>query len=135
MTVTVPPEVDWLLALLVGQDWPTGDEDALRRCAQAWADALVSAGTLAGYGDAAAAGTGAHVDAISADEFQSYWDAYTKGDNSHLGQLAQQCEALAAALIAQANEVEYTKLSIVITLLLTAIHRLGDRRRDRHRRR
>lgn len=121
MAVTVPPEVDFLLNALVGQDWPTGDEDALRRCAQAWTDALAGVAGLAGYGNAAAQGVGAHVEAISAEQFRAYWDKYTGGDQSHLGELARQCESMAGALLGQANEVEYAKLSIVFTLILVAI--------------
>ncbi|MDQ2874904.1 MAG: hypothetical protein M3Y33_08980 [Actinomycetota bacterium] len=121
MAVMVPPGVDGLLDVVVGQSWPQGDEDALRACADAWNAALAAVGGLAGYGDSAALQAAANISAASAAAFGKYWDQYTKGDSSTMGQLAAQCQAQAAALVGQANEVEYTKLSIVFLLIVLAI--------------
>ncbi|WP_194915200.1 hypothetical protein, partial [Catenulispora rubra] len=38
MTITIPPELDWVAALAVGQTWPAGDEDQLAELGDAWRD-------------------------------------------------------------------------------------------------
>lgn len=126
MAVTVPPEVDWLLDILVGQSWPQGDEDALRRCAQAWMDAMLAVGGLADHSDLTSMRVHANAEAASADDFKKFWDHYISNDANLTGTgtfpgLFGQFEEQAKALVGQANEVEYTKLIIVITLILTAI--------------
>lgn len=126
MAVTVPPEVDWLLELLAGQSWPQGDEDALRRAAQSWMDAMLKTAQLAGNTDLSSLRVHANADAASADDFGSFWDSYVKTHpdlqgNGNLPDLFRQYEAQAKLLVGQANEVEYTKLIIVCTLILTAI--------------
>jgi glycosyltransferase involved in cell wall biosynthesis len=125
VAVTVPPEVDWLLELLCGQDWPQGDEDALRRTSQAWMDAMLGIAGLADNSDLTSLSVHANAEATSGDAFKSFWDSYLNGDAdlsaSVFGGLFTQCEAQAKALVDQANEVEYTKLIIVFTLILVAI--------------
>ena len=36
MSIEIPDEVKWLLPIVVGESWPEGDEDAMRRMADAW---------------------------------------------------------------------------------------------------
>jgi hypothetical protein len=117
----IPPECSWLYDALAGQNWPTGDEDALYRCAQAWQDALTQTLELAGYGDSTAEGVGTTIESLSADHFDAFWNQFTQGDNSALISLARQCALQQLALTGQSNEVEYTKLSIDITIVLIAI--------------
>jgi hypothetical protein len=117
----IPPECSGLYDVLVGQNWPAGDEDALYRCAQAWQDALTQTLELAGYGDSTAEGVGTAIESLSADHFDTFWNQFTQGDNSALISLARQCALQQLALTGQSNEVEYTKLSIDITIVLIAI--------------
>jgi hypothetical protein len=42
MTIQIPEAVQWLVPIVVGADWPEGDEDALRRLAQAWEQAAAA---------------------------------------------------------------------------------------------
>ena len=128
MAVTVPPEVNWLLDLLCGQDWPQGDEDKLRAASQAWMDAMLGIAGLADGADLTSLRVNANADSTSGDAFKSFWDTYLKsdtglatGDGGVFGELFSQCEQQAIALVDQANEVEYTKLIIVFTLILVAI--------------
>ena len=116
----LPPEIPWLFEAVCGQQWPAGDEDALHRCAQAWADAYRAVADLAGNGDDASLGVLSNVASMSAEEFTSFWSQYTGGDSA-LVNLAAQCQHMTAALDGQGNEVEYTKLSIDVTIVLTAI--------------
>lgn len=117
----IPAGCPWVYDLLVGQEWPAGDEDSMRRGAHAWLDAKKSIEQVAGHGDDASAGVTDNVQAVSVDAFTTFWDEYIAGDKSVLGELLQQCDGLASALNGQANEVEYAKLSIDITIVLIAI--------------
>lgn len=139
MAVTVPPELNWLLDILAGQSWPQGDEDALRRCSQSWMDAMLAIGNLADNSDVTAQSVMRSADSTSSDQFQSFWSSYlsqanpgfgqslgqqidpSNGVHTTFGDLFKQCEQLAGNLVDQANEVEYTKLVIAITVILTAI--------------
>jgi hypothetical protein len=121
MAVQVPPEVNWLLDILCGQSWPEGDEDALRRCAQAWQEAAQALGDLAGYLDSSAQHVLASADSMSADDYNNFWKNYIHDGDGTYVDLFKQCEPLVKQLFAQANEVEYTKIVIVVTLILTAI--------------
>ena len=117
----VPTSLPWVYDLIVGQEWPAGDEDALRRCAQAWTEALGALVGIAEGGDNAARFVGYSVQSVSSDQFDSYWSKYTKGDDSVVGQMAQQCQGLAELLLQDAEQIEFTKLSINIQVVILAI--------------
>lgn len=117
----IPTECPWLYDVLVGQDWPAGDEDAMRRSKQAWLDAKAQIRQAAGNGNDASTGVTDNVQAVSVDAFTTFWNEYIAGDKSVLGELLAQCDGLASALGSQANEVEYSKLSIDITIVVIAI--------------
>ncbi|HET7015705.1 MAG TPA: hypothetical protein VFI65_17430 [Streptosporangiaceae bacterium] len=129
MAVTVPAEVNWLLDLLCGQDWPQGDEDKLRAASQAWMDAMVGIAELADHANLTSQQVShANADSTSGDAFSSFWNSYLQNDpklqtaeGGVFAGLYSQCEQQARALVDQANEVEYTKLIIVFTLILVAI--------------
>ncbi|HXS65084.1 MAG TPA: hypothetical protein VN767_19705 [Streptosporangiaceae bacterium] len=129
MAVTVPAEVNWLLDLLCGQDWPQGDEDKLRAASQAWMDAMVGIAALADHADLTSQQvSNANAYSTSGEAFTSFWNTYLQNDpklqtadGGVFEGLYTQCEQQARALVDQANEVEYTKLIIVFTLILVAI--------------
>ena len=54
MTIQIPEPVQWLVPVVVGTDWPEGDEDALRRLAQAWGQAATAICQATGEGNVAA---------------------------------------------------------------------------------
>jgi hypothetical protein len=117
----IDPQWSWVYAVLVGQQWPQGDEDKLRGAAQAWTDAINGLLDIADGGDATARNVNYSVQAVSADQFNTYWDQWVNGDDSYIGELAKQCEVLAANLLQQAQETEYTKLTIDITVVIVII--------------
>jgi glycosyltransferase involved in cell wall biosynthesis len=136
MAVTVPPELDWVLDLVAGQSWPQGDEDALRRCSQAWMDTTLAIFNLATSSNVTATDVRLSADSTSADQFGAFWSSYLQnhqsaantmstttvpGAGGTFDDLFSQCQSLAGVLVDQANEVEYTKLVIVITVIMTAI--------------
>lgn len=122
----IPPEWGWAYDIAVGQDWPQADEDALRRLAQAWTDAMEGLLTVADGGNVAAQNVNYSVQSVSSDEFNNYWSAYVSGDNSVIGQMARQSESLATQLLAFAEQTEFTKWSIDIQLVLLFIQLVID---------
>src|SRR2546428_12311904 len=106
------PPWSWVVGALAGQEYPQGDEDALRRLAAAWyqmAVALVESGDT---GNSATAHVSRVLEGMSGDALNQLWARYTDGGNSTFGALATQCEKLAAQCLDAANEIEYTKLVI-----------------------
>ncbi len=115
----------WLFDVLCGMDWPQGDEDAVRRCAQAWTDAMIGLLDAGGSGNDAATRVGYSVQSVSAEAFDEYWKKYVgdeqTGDQSYLGQLARHSEQLATMLLAHSDEIEYTKIMMNIQLIMAEI--------------
>ncbi|MGH3910251.1 MAG: hypothetical protein ACRDRM_05425 [Pseudonocardiaceae bacterium] len=56
MTIQIPEPVQWLVPIVVGTNWPEGDEDAMRHLAEAWEQAATAINDAAGEGSAAANG-------------------------------------------------------------------------------
>ncbi len=102
------PPMDWIYPVVVGQDWPQGNEDLARQAAQAWTDALNGLVQLADTGSLATNAVNYSVQGVSSDVFNGYWDKYVAGDNSYLGQQAQQCQQFAAYLLEFAEQLEHT---------------------------
>ncbi|MGH8964868.1 MAG: hypothetical protein ACRDXB_06005, partial [Actinomycetes bacterium] len=73
MTIQIPEPVQWLVPIVVGADWPEGDEDALRRLAQAWEQAAKAISVATGDGSAAAQAVGSAMQGEAADAFAEYW--------------------------------------------------------------
>jgi hypothetical protein len=117
----IPPEWPFIYTLAVGQDWPRADEDALRRVAQAWTDALAGLVQISDHGQRATDDVHYSVQSITTDQFDEYWKQYTTGDDSAVGQLARQCQAVAEMLLDFADQTEFTKLSIDIQIVLLLI--------------
>lgn len=117
----IDPQWSWVYAVLVGQQWPEGDEDELRGAAQAWTDAINGLLDIADGGNITARNVNYSVRAVSADQFNAYWEQWVNGDNSYIGELAKQCEVMAGNLLRQAQETEYTKLTINITVVIVII--------------
>jgi hypothetical protein len=126
VTPIIPPDWAWVYTLVVGQNWPQADEDKLRNCAQAWTDALGGLVEISGAGGQAGQNVHYSVQAVSSDQFDEYWKQYTTGDDSAVGQLAQQCQMLAEELLQFAEQTEFTKISIDIQLIILLIQLFYD---------
>ena len=61
------------------------------------------------------------VQGASGEVFNRYWDKYVGGDDSYLGQQAQQAQQLAATLLDFAQQLEYTKWAINTQLAILAV--------------
>ena len=120
MTIQIPEAVQWLVPIVVGADWPEGDEDALRRLAQAWEQAATAIGEVTSDGNAAAQAACSAIQGAAADAFAEHWDRFVAGDEQFLVTLQRACEQLGQGCDETALNIEYTKLSIIAALLILA---------------
>ncbi|MER7083983.1 NAD:arginine ADP-ribosyltransferase with a RelA/SpoT domain protein, partial [Saccharopolyspora kobensis] len=121
MSIEMPDEVKWLLPIVVGQSWPEGDEDAMRRMADAWrtaADGIGSVNDAANRGAEQAKGA---MEGQTSDAFAKLWKDIGDGGEAALPKLKEACEKLAKACDDAALDVEHTKLTIIASLIALAI--------------
>lgn len=108
------------LNLLVGADFPDADEDALRRCAGAWAATAASMydlnGDLKHLGARVLDGLGGE----AGEAFAELWQRFSASDGA-VEQLAAACGELARACEAAAVEVEYAKIQYIAALVVLGI--------------
>ncbi|CCH35025.1 glycohydrolase toxin TNT-related protein [Actinosynnema sp. NPDC047251] len=121
MGIEIPSEVTWLFPIVVGQSWPEGDETALRRMADAYRTAAQGVKSVIDEANGAASTVMASQTGEAVGRFEEYWKKFADGDESYLPKLQKICEQLAESCDNTALEVEYTKLSIIASLIALAI--------------
>ncbi|NIH86209.1 hypothetical protein [Amycolatopsis granulosa] len=126
MAIEIPDWLKPLASIVAGQEWPEGNEDLLRVLRDGWAAAAQGAadvqrafvtlmeqtpnppdGKVMWTGDGAKA-------------FMDDAKKFVEGDKAHFPSLQKVCQALSDACGDAANEVEYGKLMIIATLIITA---------------
>ncbi|MGH4027062.1 MAG: WXG100 family type VII secretion target [Pseudonocardiaceae bacterium] len=120
MTIQIPEAVQWLVPIVVGTNWPEGDEDALRRLSDAWEQAATAIEQATGEGNAAASAAMGAMQGEAADAFAACWERFVSGDEQFLVTLQQAADQLAGGCADAALNIEYTKLSIIAALLILA---------------
>ncbi|GAC69323.1 alpha/beta hydrolase [Gordonia soli] len=118
MTIGFPHELAWL-GYIIGMEWPEGDEDAMRRIADAWENA---AGQLDGVGpdmDASARMVMDSLEGATSEALQQVFNDLVYGDLS-VEKLAEAARAAGEMSDASATNIEYTKIAFYSTLVLTA---------------
>lgn len=116
----MPESVRWLMPIVVGANWPEGDEEKLRVMRDAWTVAAKSVEEVLGDGNNASKAALGCMSGQTAEKFEEYWQKYVEGD-AYLVNLQQICTDLAAGCDNAALGVEYTKLSIIFALGILAI--------------
>ncbi|OBF30217.1 hypothetical protein A5724_23625 [Mycobacterium sp. ACS1612] len=115
----MPPELQWL-AVIAGQEWPDGDEDAMYRLADDWKQAADKLEALLPGLDQVRNDTLAVLVGDTATAAKAQFDDLLDGENS----IAHEVDAL-RALSAEAHDfaqhVEYAKVNIIATLVMTAL--------------
>jgi uncharacterized protein YukE len=119
--IEIPSEVTWLFPIVVGQSWPEGDETALRRMADAYRTAAEGVKGVLDQANGASSTVVSSQTGEAVQAFQEYWKKFAEGDESYLPKLQKICEQLAESCDNTALEVEYTKLSIIASLIALAI--------------
>ncbi len=121
MGIEIPSEVTWLFPIVVGQSWPEGDETALRRMADAYRSAAQGVKSVIDQSNGAASTVMGSQTGEAVQRFEEYWKKFADGDDSYLPKLQKICDQLAESCDNTALEVEYTKLSIIASLIALAI--------------
>src|SRR6266545_3483723 len=117
--IGIPVELGWL-AWTVRPYWPDADEDALRRCAQAWRAAADGLRGVLPDADRAGGGAVSALDGPTADAVRAVWDGFTVGDDGHIEVLASACAGLAGVCDGTADVVERAKHQLVRAVLALA---------------
>ncbi|MBE9373050.1 hypothetical protein IQ251_01180 [Saccharopolyspora sp. HNM0983] len=119
MPIEIPGAVQWLTPIVVGADWPEGDEDALRRLAEAWTEAGDGLESVLDDTESFVNSALQCMQGETADAFEQFGSKLTS-DDELLSQLRDLCEQLGQSCDDAAMEIEYTKLSIIAALLILA---------------
>jgi hypothetical protein len=119
MTITLPSFLEET-KYLVGFEFPQADEDALRRCAQAWRTAASQLRGIETPGQALQSIVDAALGGDTGDAFDEAWKPIVRAGDGFIEQLAVICDHVAEACDHAATEVEYTKYEFIGTLILLA---------------
>ncbi|MFR9730238.1 hypothetical protein ACL03H_13495 [Saccharopolyspora sp. MS10] len=121
MSIEMPDEVKWLLPIVVGQSWPEGDEDALRRLADAWRAAAEGVEDVTEDANGGAGQALSGMEGRTHDAFDELWKDIASGGEAALPKLREACQQLGDGCDGAALEVEHTKLTIIASLIALAI--------------
>ncbi|MBO0840690.1 MAG: hypothetical protein J2O49_07715, partial [Sciscionella sp.] len=121
MSITIPSEVSWLIPIVVGQSWPQGDEDKMRDLANAWRAAGRAVGQVAEDGEHATADVRCAQQGNAGDSFVRYWRQFYGKDDSFFVELEKSCNGLADSCEQTSEQIEYTKISILVQLAILAV--------------
>ncbi|WP_203961636.1 hypothetical protein [Actinocatenispora thailandica] len=120
MSLEFPSWLEWL-GWVIGADWPDGDEDAMRRLADAWTAMGTALGDASDNGDQAADLVMTALDAADGRAFDRTWSAYSGDDEAYLSKLKVACDGLAGLCEGCAEDIEYAKYTFYVMLILLAI--------------
>ena len=117
MGLDMPEEVKWLFPFVVGESWPEGDEDELRRIAEAWRQAAEGIDAVLAEADQGARLANASMDGETAEAFAQLWAKIGERGDAALAQLRDACRQNGLACDNTALEIEHTKLTIIFSLV------------------
>ncbi|SEO99325.1 hypothetical protein SAMN05216267_10661, partial [Actinacidiphila rubida] len=116
MSIDLPPELDWVAELAVGQSWPKGDEDKMQVLAQAWYQSAQHLEKLTDEIDPATTGVLDSLGGPVADQFADF----TRQMRTVLPNVAQSANGIGDLSRNAAVQLEYTKYSLLIQLIFLA---------------
>ncbi len=117
----MPEGLQDLASVVVGADFPEGDEDALRRLGDAWAACAAEVDEVLGDTEAAVKDVLSTMEGATADAFKTFASELTASDApdaASLQKLQEVCEQLGQGCDDLALEVEYSKSSIIAALVV-----------------
>lgn len=122
----VPEGVERLLEILVGNDWPEGNEGDLRSMAGAWRGlATALSGSVGGAVEAAVQSADSGLGGPSREAFDTFLASVT-GPSGYITGLAETAQALAQACDDMALEIETLRTLIIESLILLALQIAAD---------
>ncbi|MEU0462596.1 hypothetical protein ABZ215_01175 [Amycolatopsis sp. NPDC006131] len=126
MAIEIPDWLKPLASIVAGQEWPEGDEDLLRVMRDGWAAAAQGSADVQSLFTTLMQQTPNPPTAKvlwtgdGATAFMENAKKFVEGDKAYFPSLQKVCQALSDACGNAANEVEYGKLMIIATLIITA---------------
>ncbi|WP_327069456.1 hypothetical protein OG500_27055 [Kitasatospora sp. NBC_01250] len=114
-------DVQNLIMILVGNQWPTGDETSLRTEAAAWSAAGAAVRTCIRDLADAKAQLDQGLTGSTKDAFDAYLAKLATADDAAMPLIAQCCDAAADALDNLANEIETLRIEIIGAAVVLAI--------------
>ena len=120
MTIEIP---DWLKTVseYVAGDFPEADEDALRRLAEAYREAAHGIEGVTANGNRGADEALAALEGEIADKFGQMWQQLGRGGEAALPKIQHLCEQLGQQCDETALDVEYTKMTVIASLIALVI--------------
>lgn len=118
---SIPTWAQDLLMILVGNQWPTGNETALRAEADAWTAAAKSVRDCIQDLTDAKAQLDQGLTGNSKDAFDAYLTKLAISDDAVMPVIAQCCDAAADALSNMANQIETLRIEIIGAVAVLAI--------------
>ncbi|MFD0280045.1 WXG100 family type VII secretion target, partial [Kitasatospora sp. NPDC127111] len=116
MSVEMPPALAWVAKLAVGQSWPKGDEDRLRKLGSAWDDAAQELRGISEGMGSSANGVLESVGGQVAEEFR----AFVTQLEAALPEMAESSKQLGKLGRHTGVQIEYSKYMILGQLVLLA---------------
>ena len=116
MSINLPPELDWVAKLAVGQSWPQGDEDKLLELGDAWNEAAQQLVTITASIDPATSGVLSNLGGTVADQFQSFVTQL----QSNMPDMSDAAGQLGQLSRNTGVQVEYSKYMILAQLVWLA---------------
>ncbi|WP_455907319.1 WXG100-like domain-containing protein, partial [Streptomyces nigra] len=115
--VEVPGELNWLVLVTAGQDWPRSDEDGLRVLAVLWGDVAAEVGVVAGGLDPLA---GRVLEGLAGDAGEQF-GRFMRGLRNNVPAVVGAAGDLGVLARSVAAEVEYAKYVILAELVWLAV--------------
>uniref|UniRef100_UPI00189227F4 WXG100-like domain-containing protein n=1 Tax=Catenulispora rubra TaxID=280293 RepID=UPI00189227F4 len=112
MSISIPPELDWVAALAVGQAWPAGDEDQLSELGDAWRDTHSQLTAINHDISPMASGMRDALSGPTAEQFGSF----VKQLNSTMPTLVETTAQMGDMSHETAVQTQYSKLMILLQL-------------------
>ncbi|HEV8557084.1 MAG TPA: hypothetical protein VGR06_11890, partial [Actinophytocola sp.] len=113
MFIEIPPELNWLVYIIVGENWPKGDEEAMFRLGEAWAGLAEDVEAVDGQVNTASQGIQNAGEGLSFDAAKEYFSAITDPEKGMAG-LRKACLAYADLCYKTGLAIQYAKLMILV---------------------
>jgi hypothetical protein len=122
----VPPEIEDLLLIVCGNEWPDGDTGQLRSDAVAWRSAAKTLASAEQSANHAAMLAESGFNGQAGTAFTDYWNSLTSGNESFMPLLEQVCGELADSLDQVADQIETVRIDIVTSVIILAAELAWD---------
>lgn len=116
MGIELPGQLRWVADMVLGQDWPEGDETAMRRLGDSWSTASTDLDELTEAAAKIVYDALACIEGDTHDALEEFWRKIEEA----FDQVSTLAAQLGEALDVDALNIEYTKLSIIAALIILA---------------